>query len=264
MKFDPFFQVPQFKQHTSEGDVALPILYFDASALYAFFLVEKSRSEAQLAGTGLVPDLCIGKYTIAGFACYEYRDTTVGVYNEVGLALAACPKGEEKEFGSWWEFLRTFTVPEERCTGMHVLHLPVTTAAANAAGREIWGFPKFVTPIEFKKEGRSFRCAVRDPGSLNQIATLEGEMGFGVPMRPLSLALYSNLNSKVVRCTVNARGKSYLHSGGSLKLSLNGGSHPMAATIAALGLEDAKPIAVLSSAAFQSRLNAGVSLQAVG
>ena len=36
----PFFQVPRSHVKTSEGMVELPILYYDTSALNAFFLVE--------------------------------------------------------------------------------------------------------------------------------------------------------------------------------------------------------------------------------
>lgn len=257
---DPFFQVPQTSQQTSEGQVQLPILYFDASALYGFFLVEKQRVNQILQGTGLVADMVLGKYSIAGVACYEYRDTSVGVYNEVGLAVTACPAGAERPLGSWWDFLTTLDTPEERHTGMHVLHLPVTTAAANAAGREIWGFPKFVTPIDYQETGREFNCTVHDPdqaGENHCIMQLKGKLGLGMPVKPLSLTLFTNLQQTLLRATVNARGSSRLLSPGGIKLTVGQSHHPMAHTIKELGLENSKPLAVVHTECFQSRLNGG-------
>ncbi len=260
---DPFFQVPQTTRKTSAGDVQLPILYFDASALYGFFLVEKQKVDSLLAGTGLEADLVMGNYSIAGIACYEYRDTSVGVYNEVGLAVTASPVGQGKPVGSWWDFLSTLTNPEVRHTGMHVLHLPVTTEAANAAGREIWGFPKFVTPITYQESGKTMDCRVYDPdqGVGEQlIMALAGNLGPGLPARPLSLTLFTRLEQALLRSTVNARGKSRLTMPGSLRLTVGDSQHPMAQTLRELGLANARPLAVVYSDCFQSRLNAGYCL----
>lgn len=258
---DPFFQVPQTVFNTSEGKVNLPILYFDASALYAFFLVKKAKVNELLSNTGLEADLTLGSYSIAGLACYQYRDTSVGVYNEVGLAVSACEKGASRNLRSWWDFLTTISTPEIRHTGMHVLHLPVTTKAANAAGREIWGFPKFVTPIDFSIQGKEFLCTVRDPlNSALDIATLSGKLGFGIPFKPLSLTLFTNHQQHLLRATVNARGKTKLHTNGSLMLSVGSSDHAMAETLKELDLNGATPLTSLYSSCFQSRLNSGYAL----
>lgn len=135
----PFFQVPRTRVTTSEGDVDLPIFYYDATAVYAFFLVDAVNVDRLLAGTGLVAGMRVGKRSLVGVACYEYRDTTVGVYNEVGIAAAVARNGETLTLGGWPDLLRHFSRPEERQHGMYVIDLPVTTAQANAAGREIWG-----------------------------------------------------------------------------------------------------------------------------
>jgi len=46
--------------------------------------------------------------------------------------------------------------------GAYVLEMPVTIPQARAAGREIWGFPKFETKIPFKLERKRFEFGVLD------------------------------------------------------------------------------------------------------
>lgn len=258
---DPFFQVPRTRVDTAEGPVELPILYYDTSALYAFFLPARDRVEALLSGTSLVPALTVGNRALAALACFEYRDTSVGVYNEVGLAIAVCRQGEQQRLRGWPDLLRTLRQPEERHVAFHILDLPVTTAAANAAGREIWGYPKFVTDIPFRLSGRDFNCAVMSPGTRIPVMELAGRLGPSVPVAPLSLTLLSYRDHELLRANVNARGATRLALPGSLRLSVGDARHPMARHLLALGLDTAAPVATMWTHAFQSRLNAGAAVE---
>ena len=139
----------------------------------------------------------------------------------------------------------------------HILDLPVTTAAANAAGREIWGYPKFVTEIPFTLNGRHFDCAVKTPEG-GVLMRLSGRMGPSFPVAPLSLTLLSLREGEMVRATVNVRGAQRMALPGSLKLEVPDQSHPMAQRLQALGLVGAVPFAVNWTHDFQSRLYGGV------
>lgn len=255
---DPFFQVPRTAVATSQGQVELPILYQDASALYAFFLPERSRVDRLLAGSGLVPALTVGNRALAALACFEYRSTSVGSYNEVGLAVAVCRTGEELMLNGWRDMVATLAQPEQRHVAFHILDLPVTTPAANAAGREIWGYPKFVTDIPFHLQGRAFDCRVMMPGCGIPIMQLAGRLGPSLPAGPLSLTLLSFRDAALVRANVNVRGAGRLAAPGSVRLAVNDTTHPMGSHLEALGLDGEAPVAVLWTHGFQSRLNAGV------
>lgn len=261
---DVFFQVPRTVAPTSEGPVELPIMYYDASALYAFFLVDESRVAGLLDGTRMHPALTVGGRAVAAIACYEYRDTSVGVYNEVGLAVSVTADDAAPPLGGWLDMITTMTRPEVRHVGMHVLDLPVTTLAANAAGREIWGFPKFVTDIRFEHRDRHFVCEVADPDGDRPIMTLAGTVAPALPSRPLSLALYTELDDRLLRCTVNARGRSRIAPGRGLRVGAAPGGHRMAGHLDALGLDGAVPLAVMWTDRFQSRLNAGTPVPGAG
>ena len=257
---DPFFQVPQTTHSTTQGPIDLPILYFDVSTLLAFFVTNRDAVEAKLSGTGLRPALTIGGRALAGIAHYEYRKTGVGSYNEVGLALPVLPEGAlaprnpiQALYGS----------VDERHLGFYVLDLPVTTPLANAGGRELWGYPKFVAPIPFRLDRKSFESSVIDPEGDGDIFTLSGRLLPSLPAPPMSLVLYSHHQGNLLRTTVNVRGRMNLRPGRSLQLRVGESTHGMARNLRDLGLDNARAALVLDTHRFQSRLNAGVPIERV-
>ncbi len=254
---DPFFQVPQALHVTTQGDVQLPILYFDVSAFMAFFLVDRGKAESKLEGTGLQLASTIRGRALVGIAFYEYRKTGVGAYNEVGVALPVVPAGEPTPNNP---LQALYGSVDERRWGFHIIDLPVTTPQANAAGRELWGYPKFVTPIPFQLDRRSFKGAVEDPDGNGDIFTLAGSLAPAVTIPPMSLVLYSHHGGDLWRATVNVRGKANLRLGRSLQLRVGKSTHRMANNLRDLGLDGARAALVMDTHRFQSRLNAGVPI----
>ena len=259
-KTDDFFRAPRETRSTSAGPVELPILYFDVRNVVALFAAPLGPTRDALRGTGLVPATLSPGKAVVGLSFYDYRDTTVGPYGEVGTAVLAVREGEESGPLALIDLLRA---PSTRRLGMVVLDLPVTTPLAHAAGRELWGYPKFVTRITFDLDGRRFDGAVLDPddvgadGARVEICRLAGALGRGVPAPPLSLMTDSRLDGALLRAHVDVRGRVTLASGGSLTLSVGASRHPMAARLRALGLDGARPLVTLRTERFQSRLHAG-------
>lgn len=252
---DVFFQYPLTRFATSAGEIDLPILYHDCSVVMALFPVDAEQAAAVVQDPELSVVPVVGQQTLVGVAFYEYRRTAIAPYNEVGVAVAVGPKGVRLHRPALWSLLGPL---DKNPLGLHVIDLPVTTDAACAAGREAWGYPKFVTPIGFELEGQHFRGTVTDPQDASDLVTLEGRFGLGVPGPLLDLALYSRLNGQMLRTLVNTRGGATLSTGGSLRLSVSASSrHPMAERLRALGLDGAKPVCVSRSNRLQLRLNAG-------
>lgn len=79
---------------TSEGDVPLPIIYVDASLVGAFYLVDKGVAQSLLPKSmePLTLPWPIDK-AIAGIFMFEYRNTSVGPYGEMGLTIQARKAG---------------------------------------------------------------------------------------------------------------------------------------------------------------------------
>ena len=256
----PFFAVERTAQPTSAGPVELPILYPDTSYVMALFSVDRTAAERPVRSEGLRPALTRGGRAVVAVAGYHYRDSTVGPYFEVGLAVPVVPVGAPGG-PRWLQVLRNEESPK-RDLGFHVLHLPVTTDAANVAGREIWGLPKFVTGIDVQHTGRSITVRVDDPAGGEPIMTLDGRAGPGGPSPALPVMLYSRLAGQLLRTSVNGRGRTTAYPGGHLRLRVGAGAHPMADTLRSLGLDGGKPWLVLTADSAQSRLNRGVPVTA--
>ena len=254
---DPFFQYPRYDHATSEGPVAMPILYFEDSNFMALYLIDFERARAKLEPAGLEPVRVLGGKALAGVAFYQYRTTTIGPYNEVGVAIAAMPAGMAQPA---LPLLSMFRSPDHNRVGSHILDLPVTTAPACAAGREIWGYPKFVTPIDFSLRSGEFAGAVADPAGGPPLVRLAGRTGLGVPGPLLDLVLYSRLDGRLVRATAVTRGGARLALPGSVRLEVSASDHRMAANLRDLGIPGAKPVFVTHTDRLQLRLNAGVVL----
>lgn len=251
---DPFFQVPLADAATSEGVVSLPILYYDCSHFIALFWVEHSVAQSCAGRDGLEAVRFRNGKALAIVAFFEYRHAAIAAYNEVGVAVVAVPPGTALPRARLLSLLRH---PERNRVGFNILDLPVTTPAACAAGRELWGYPKFVTPIEFSLAGHEFRGAVQDPDAPGDLVTLAGRTGVGVPAPLLDLVLYSRHQGRTLRTAVITRGGGRCCLPGSIRLRVTGSTHRMAGNLRALGLDGARPAFVTHTHGLQLRLNAG-------
>lgn len=252
---DVFYQYPLTDFKTSTGDIKLPILYYDDSICMSIYLVDYDKARA------LVPDerLDVVRVTdnkaLVGVSFYEYRETAIGAYNEVGVAILTIPRGAHRP---WMPLMKLLGSLDKNAMGFYIIDLPVTTEDACSAGREVWGLPKFVTPIDFKLSNRRFDGKVQDPEGGESIASFSGSANISLPGPLFDLPLYSINHGKLLRANVVTRGGGKLMTGLGFRLKVNAKSqHPMAERLRQLGLEDAKPVMVAASDKLQLRLNEG-------
>jgi hypothetical protein len=265
---DRFFDVPRTARLTTIGRVELPILYYEASNVVALFRASRAGAERLLDRTGLVPQVDRRGDAIVALSFYDYRRTSIGPYREVGTALLALPRGVRQPRLGVAEML---TPARWRTSGAYVVDLPVTTPAACAAGREIWGYPKFVTDISYETGRRDFAGVVFEPvagpavdrAGARRIVTLRGGLGPGLAAPPLGVVTYSVLGDRSIRTTVTVRGRVHLRPAASLRLEVGPSGHPMAENLRTLGLSEgqdgSRPGIVFETDRFQSILPAGVS-----
>ncbi len=255
---DPFFNVKFTYKETSEGKVELPILYFNVENVIAFFKTDKNRVDKMLENTPYKLGLSIGKKAIVGISFYKYNQTGIGPYNEVGLALPVLLKQDKHRSFLIRNLLNNYSKMVKRRLGYYILDLPVTTSAAYAAGKEIWGYPKFVTNIQFSLNKRQFTSKVMDPDNNSSILSISGKIGIGFKVPPFSLLLYSSINGNEIKTPVIIRGWMNFGSGKKIKLNIGDSSHQMAEHLRELGLNGKKPFVVLHTNKFQSRLHDGI------
>jgi hypothetical protein len=236
---------------TTAGQVELPIRYWDVSVGVGFFGADRAEAAKLVAPMGLVPVTLRGK-AIATLNFYEYRGTSIGPYNEMALTVLSKP-GEHSRVPAGVNFL----VPNHlRALGFAVLDLPVSTEVANAAGREIWGYPKFVTELPVKFGERTFDGEVHDPHG-EQICALGGtlERQFRFPM--MDLVTYTSLDSQRWRTEITTSGHYAAFAGSSLRLQLGTSGHAMRARLDQLRLAGTRPVLFLISHDYRSLLHAG-------
>ena len=252
-----FFNIPQEIFNTSQGEVKLPIFYYDVSAALIFFWTDYQKATEQLEGTGLQACKFFNGSALTGLAFYEYRDSDIGPYNEVGLATAVYSEKTEKP----QLYLPDFLCPaQKRKLGFYIHHLPVSTEAACAAGKELWGFPKFTTELPFSLSARHFDASVLDPDG-QTILSLKGPLNLGLPLPGFDLLLFSNHKNQQLRTIVDVKSTFKTGFATGLKLQIGSGTHPMTQSLHALGLDGVRPFVAQTTTTFQSRLHGGTAVE---
>jgi hypothetical protein len=217
--------LPLQRHVLSDGSgCALPIRYFDVQCLVATFLTDLPRAAALLDGTGLAAVAQEDGKAIVALYCIEYRVTDIGPYNEVGLTVLAAAPGDPR-------------------AANYVVHLPVTTAVANRAGREIWGYNKFIAAIDIRNGGTNFSTILRDTESA-VICSLEGRRGVSIPTPPADIVTFTLLNGRIMKTLIQVLTPSQASSGESFAFKVGASKHSMATDLRALALDGSRPVVV--------------------
>ncbi|MCP4135980.1 MAG: acetoacetate decarboxylase family protein [bacterium] len=244
-KNDRFWNVEQTIYKTSEGDIEIPHFYNDFSQVLFFYFVKPEKLLPLLEGTDLKPCVCINNRAIVNLILLEYRDSSIGSYNEIGLSSLTYSTKLKKPFFVFPNFLKK---GDKWKIAGYIHNLPVTSKLAYAAGVEIFGYPKFITEIPFSLTEKSFEATVCDPDSHSNIFSISCPIGyksFGLKMPGVDLVTYSNNNKgdqlKAYIC-VDAKTKNNLFP--SVKLTVGESNHVMAQNLRHLDLENKKPFSV--------------------
>ncbi|RPH52976.1 MAG: hypothetical protein EHM85_00380 [Desulfobacteraceae bacterium] len=251
-----FFDVKRSAAKTSEGDIELPMLFYDVGVRYLNFWVDYEKTASKLAGTGLLPCRFFNGKTIVSLVYFQYRSVDIGPYDEVTITIVVHPEILKKPLFYLPAFLSK-TGMEKNNIGAYVLEMPVTTPAARTAGREIWGYPKFVTKISSRLDSDSFEFSVFDPKTNESILSVKCKTGAGIRVNGFDLATYSNLNDSILKTIVNIDAKYRLSSIKNFELVAGHSDHRMVRNIRDLELDRIKPFMVMGTDSFRSRLNRG-------
>ena len=253
------FAVPRTRVTTSEGPVEFPIFYHDLSGLFLNYFVDYVQVASLLAGTGLTPCRFFNGKSMVSLIFYEYRQTSIGAYNEATIVLMVRPEGEHQPVSNLVNFLRRSGA--KWTMGGYVLEMPVTLPLARAAGREIWGYPKFETQIPFKMVGKRYEFSVLDPVTGEEIFSVRGSLGVGLGLGAFDFVTFSNHGDQVLKTIIDVEGKFKVSLNKEVKLQIGPGNHRMAQHLRVLGFDRLAPFAVISTDRCRTRLNQGVSVR---
>lgn len=211
----------------------LPILYFRDDAFAIFYTADPARLKALLPSDRLHPVTLSRNRALFGVACFNYIDTTIGPYGEVGIVVPAM--FDEKKPPHLIPAVRETYDPR---FGMVVLHLPVTTMAAREGGRGIWGYTKFVADMNFTITPEYMECGLSE-GKKRILTARVARRGF-VKKDYRSLSTFSVKNKKLIQTTIPQVGtarNAFFPDGSFLDL----GDHQIAGPLKELGLSK-KPV----------------------
>lgn len=242
-----FFDVPRQRVPVDGGACELPILYRDGSQIAVVFRVDLERARDVVPARAIEPWPLLGRAVVSLHA-WEYRDSSIGPYREVSVAVNCRRAGTRP---SLRRFLGDDGVHDDH--GWWIVSLPVTTDAANDAGRAIWGYPKYVTTITTDFTGGRAHVVLGDELSL----TVEPQRGPTLAGQPM--VSFSALGGRLLRTRIDVAHRVRWGTGRGARLALRGDG-PTARAVRALGLERATPIAAFRVERFRSRLPAGVDV----
>ncbi len=236
------------------GHVELPIVYYDAAAVFAYFWCDHARTGPLLHGTGMTAVGFGRGRALVVLAFFNYYDTSIGPYHEVGTTIAAYPSAGKAPLMPTFGLFRRV---KRRKVGFFVLDLPVSTEIACSAGRELWGYPKFVTETPWSVESGRFTGKVQDPYSDAPLLTFKAAFGRGAPVPASDLLLYSHLDDEILQTIVEVHATAYTSRGAGAHLAVSPDHHRMADNLCDLGLDGAHPFVVQSAPMYKSTLHSG-------
>jgi hypothetical protein len=215
--------------------VGLPVEVRRAAQWGAQYLVPAAAAQRLVSPTGLeVIGPIPGRAMVALAAC-RYDDTDLGPYHEVAVGLvvrrhdapaSTSPSGRIREFASG-------------AVGVYIHRLPVDQEFSCVAGRDIWGFPKWVTSIDIDeppagrpRAGTGTTVRLVDDGV--HVLTLTVAAGGRLRLPSQAPPSYSFADGVLRRTTwtTSTEGAAGRPGGATLVL----GDHPMADELRTLGL----------------------------
>lgn len=242
---ETFFAVEQRPHPTAAGGCPIPLLYRDSYVMLLVFSVELERAQARFTGLGVEPWPMAGR-TAAILAAFDHRDTSIGAYRELAIAIPCRRVGTQP---SLLRFALDMRAQEEQ--GTWAAWLGVTTEAARAGGVELWGYPRTLATIDTRFEPDRTAVTTED-------VTIVAAAPRGPLVRPLPLITYSDRNGRLVRTISELEGGVRVGSGRGASLEL-GGRGPAADLLRELGLEGKRPLAHLRGE-IRARLPLGADL----
>lgn len=195
--------------------VALPVEVRVARSAAATFLVPHAAASRLMAGTGLEPKRLPGGRAICILALVQYVDNDLGPYNEVAFTIAVGARSGNRP-------------------GAYIHQLPVDGEFTCAAGRGIWGFPKWLADIDLEIEDHRAHCRLEHEGALVLELDIRARH-LPLPARPMAMSGYAHLDGVTRRTPFESRATGVRGGPGGVSLEL-GSVHPMTQQLRDLGL----------------------------
>jgi hypothetical protein len=162
MRDDDFFRDTPKKILDMKGEPAeFPALYYDFRLVMCVFTIKTSRLKQVLPHPQFKPIQIWPGTGMLTVCFFEYRDTSIGPYNEVAVSVPInfAPAS----------FLGKYTALSSMRKGIfpiYVHHLPVTTEIAREGGVYFFNYPKFLAEIDFLERDNFYEIILKEKDDL--------------------------------------------------------------------------------------------------
>jgi hypothetical protein len=216
-------------------ELTFPVEVREASSWAAQFPVRSDAAQRLIDHTGLRIAPVFPGRTLLTLAYVRYADTDLDAYNELGVI---------------------FLVRGPRGRGVYIHHLPVDREFTLAAGRQIWGYPKFLADVFIDEDARGSTCTLRHEGS--EVLQLRVRRGL-LPVPQPALPTYTFCDNALLVTSWETAGRARGRPGGA---TLRLGDHPIAEELRGLGLPR-RALASSAVARFSARFGPARELRRV-
>lgn len=231
----------------STGSVELPIRYHAGDWCGVLYRIDLKRAQTYCEALDVEPWPVLGS-AVAGLYAWEYRETSIGPYGEVGLGVLVRRRGHKPSL------LRlALDVSAQQAQGLLVLSLPVTTESACNAGRELWGYPKYVTRISTEFDANSARVRLGNELEL-ELGAIRGMQ------RRLPIVTFTELAGQLLRTSIDVQSTPTMGVPRRCTLRLLGEDGPTANAVQALGMHERAPALAFHTRAFRATLPLGAAV----
>jgi len=151
---------PQTELMIRDFSSKTPLFFKDLSMMLGIFEADAKVAKQYLPSSDFKLVSPIPGKALVGINCFEYKDSDIGPYNEVSIAIAV----ENKK----WKpgFVSVFGSTLSQNFHANILQLPVTTDVALHGGLDFFNYPKYKADIKFKETETERVCTVSDNGEL--------------------------------------------------------------------------------------------------
>ncbi len=227
-------RLPDKKLKLKTDKFKLPVFYYDNTMFTAIYAASTEKVRAYLPHADMHPAEYLPGRCLVAFTAFEYRKTDIDPYNEFSISVPIT-YGKRGIPG-----LTVLSQMMKRRYEAFVWHLPVTTEIARYGGVELYGYPKFIADIKFKKGRNRIECVLSEKKAA--ILTLSGPV---IPVSAGKITRYKTYPFKegVVLCgnvCINPIQHAETRKTKDVELVI-GRDHPICKELLGIGLS-AKPI----------------------
>ena len=241
----------------SQLEYTFPLDFRDVHYLALTYTSTFSAVNEKLKDTQFKAGLIFNGKPLVAVGLIEYKDSDLGAYNEVIIAIPVVPKHVKSGISNWLDLYSPLKI---RKLGQYIIHIPVTSEKSMLAGRELWGYPKIVRKIIHSFEKNKIdSCVLNEEGNQN-IIEFKGSLGMGLPVSSMNLMTYSFLQEQILKTTVDVRSNMRWKPFADIRITANDTTDPMCKDIIDLGICNKKPLFTIEATKFRAKFNEGVKL----